>query len=38
MAESTEKKGLMTKLKGFFKSLKSEFKKIAWPSKSQLIK
>lgn len=38
MAESTEKKNLFTKLKGFFKNLKTEFKKITWPTKTQLLK
>jgi len=39
MAEkSTEKKGLFDKIGGFFKSLRSETRKITWPGREQLAK
>ena len=38
MAESTKKKGFFEKIGGFFKNLKSEMKKIVWPTKEQTAK
>jgi preprotein translocase subunit SecE len=36
--KKSDKPGLFEKIKKFFKNLKSEFKKIVWPNRSQLIK
>ena len=36
--KKADKPGLFEKLKKFFKNLKSEFKKIVWPNRSQLVK
>jgi preprotein translocase subunit SecE len=39
MAEkSTVKEGILDKVKGFFKSVKAEIKKVVWPNKDQLWK
>ena len=38
MAESTKKKGFFSKIAGFFKGLKTELKKITWPTKEQTAK
>ena len=36
--KKSDKPGLFEKIKKFFKNLKSEFKKIVWPNRSQLVK
>ena len=36
--KSTEKKDVLSKLKGWFKSLKSEVRKIFWPTKEAVLK
>ena len=36
--KKSDKPGFFEKIKKFFKNLKSEFKKIVWPNRSQLIK
>ena len=38
MAESAKKKGFFSRIAGFFKGLKSELKKIVWPTKEQTAK
>lgn len=38
MAETTAKKNLFTKIGEFFKGLKTELKKIAWPTLRQTAK
>jgi len=38
MAKSTEKKGFFDGIKNFFKSLKSEVRKISWPTGEQVWK
>lgn len=34
---AAEKKSIVTRVKGYFKESKSEFKKIVWPSKKQIV-
>ena len=34
---ATEKKSLIDRVKSYFRESKSEFKKIVWPSKKQII-
>ena len=36
--KKSDKPGLIERIKKFFKSLKTEFKKIVWPNRSQLVK
>jgi preprotein translocase subunit SecE len=36
--KKSDKPGFFEKIKKFFKNLKSEFKKIVWPNRSQLVK
>ena len=36
--KKSDKPGLFERIKKFFKNLKSEFKKIVWPNRSQLVK
>ncbi len=36
--KSTEKKNVLSKLKDWFKSLKSEVRKIFWPNKEAVLK
>ena len=36
--KKSDKPGLFERMKKFFKNLKSEFKKIVWPNRSQLVK
>lgn len=38
MAENTKKKGFFTGIGEFFKGLKTELKKIAWPTKEKTAK
>ena len=38
MAESTKKTGFFAKIGGFFRSLKTEIRKIVWPTKEQTAK
>lgn len=38
MGEVAKKEGLVSRVKKSFKGTKSEFKKIIWPTKAQLIK
>ena len=35
---STEKKDVLSKLKSWFKSLKSEIRKVSWPTKEAVLK
>ena len=37
-AKSTEKKSFFGSIKGFFKNLKAEFRKVVWPTKEQIWK
>ncbi|MBR4767966.1 MAG: preprotein translocase subunit SecE [Lachnospiraceae bacterium] len=38
MAENTAKKNVFQRLKDFFKGLKTELKKITWPTLAQTVK
>ena len=37
MAETTKKENIFRRIGKFFKSTKSEFKKVTWPTKKQLL-
>ena len=37
MAETVKKEGFFRRIGKFFKSTKSEFKKVTWPTKKQLL-
>jgi len=37
MAEASKKPGVLARIKKYFRELKSELKKVVWPSKNQIV-
>ncbi len=37
MAEANKKEGFFSRVKRFFREMRSELKKVVWPTKSQII-